>query len=100
MLQIACTDRVMNAKERKSWMMLIVQYLKIGMLPFDKKDVKKAKHRSVCFFLENDQLCKKSFALLSLCCLTPDEANYVLREIHEGICGSHLAGTTIALKAI
>ena len=43
---------------------------------------------------------KKGFALLSLCYLNPKEADYVLREIHEGICGSHFAGTSVALKAI
>ena len=36
------------------------------------------------FFIENDQLYKKSFALPSLHCLVPREADYVLKEIHEG----------------
>ena len=38
------------------------------------------------------------FALPLLRYLNLEEANYVLREIHEGICG--LPGASIALKAI
>ena len=90
----------MTIKKEKSWMTPIVQYLKTGILQPDRKEAKITERHSAYFFLESDQLYKKSFALLSLRCLTPDEANYVLREIHEGICGSHLAGMTIALKAI
>ena len=52
------------------------------------------------FFMENGQPYKKGFTLLPLCCLCLDEANYMLREIHEGIYGIHLTGSTIALKAI
>ncbi|CAL9000957.1 unnamed protein product [Prunus brigantina] len=33
-------------------------------------------------------------------CLTPEEGNYVLREIHGGICGSHSGARSLAHKAI
>ncbi|XP_073119612.1 uncharacterized protein [Henckelia pumila] len=33
-------------------------------------------------------------------CLGPDEANYVLREIYEGYCGSHLSSVALARKAL
>ena len=55
MLQIPCTDRVMNVEERVSWMTPIVQYLKIDMLPSNKKETKKVERQSTYFFLENDQ---------------------------------------------
>ena len=78
----------------------IVQFLKTGELPQNKQEARKLERRSAHFFIENEQLYKKGFALPSLRCLDPEEAAYVLKEIHEGICGSHLAGTSVALKAI
>ena len=35
-----------------------------------------------------------------LICLTNDEGTYVLRELHEGICGSYVVGTSLAFKAL
>ena len=81
-------------------MLPIVSYLKWEELPNDKKEVQILECQSTYFFIENEQLYKKSFAFPSLRCLHPDEANYVPREIHDGICRSHLVGTTIALKVI
>ncbi|KAK3005556.1 hypothetical protein RJ639_016354 [Escallonia herrerae] len=33
-------------------------------------------------------------------CLTPSEANYPLREVHEGICGQHLGVRALAQKVL
>ena len=32
--------------------------------------------------------------------LNEEESNYVLRELHEGICRSHMVDTSLALKAL
>ncbi|KAL2237688.1 UNVERIFIED_CONTAM: hypothetical protein Sindi_0960500 [Sesamum indicum] len=45
-------------------------------------------------------LYKRGFSLALLKCLTSEERNYVLREIHEGICGNHLGGKALAGKAL
>ena len=77
-----------------------MHFLKWGKLPEGKQEVKKIEYWSAYFFIKNDQLYKKGFALPSVRCLSPEEADYMLREIHEGICKSHLMGASIALKAI
>ena len=40
----------------------------------------------------------RGFTLPLLRCLDDEEANYVLREIHEGICGNHSEPRTLAFK--
>ena len=90
----------MNIEERESWMLLIIHYLKWGKVLNNEKETEKVKRQLTYFVIENNQLYKKRFTLLLLRCLHPEEANYVLREIHKGIYGSHLARTTITLKAI
>ena len=38
--------------------------------------------------------------MLLLKCVTPSEANCIIREIHKGICGNHTDGQLLALKAL
>ena len=40
--------------------------------------------------LIGDILYKKGFSCLYLRCLVPSEADYVIREVHEGVCENHL----------
>ena len=35
-----------------------------------------------------------------LMCLNEEEANYVLQELHEGICGSHITRTSLAFNVL
>ena len=82
-----------------SWMDPIKAYLKFGTLSEDKKEVDKVRKLSTLFYLENDRLYKCNFLMPLLMCLNEEEAEYVLRDLHEGICGSHAIGSSIAFKA-
>ena len=33
-------------------------------------------------------------------CATPSEVKYIMREIHEGTCGNHIEGQSLAFKAL
>jgi len=33
-------------------------------------------------------------------CIAGEECNYILREVHEGICGNHSGGSSLALKIL
>lgn len=83
-----------------SWMDEIVKYLRDGFLPDDPKEANRVKHKSGWFLWHERQLYKKSFTHPLLKCITPEEGNYVLREIHQGACGSHQGGRTIAGKPL
>ena len=78
----------------------IKDYLGRGTLSEDKKEANKVKKRSFLFYLENDRLYKHSFLMSLLMCLNDEEVEYVLRELHEGIYGSYVGGTSLALKAL
>ena len=45
-------------------------------------------------------LYKRGFSQPYLRCLAPDEANYVLREVHEGACGNHLEARSLIHKVV
>ncbi|KAB2608398.1 hypothetical protein D8674_011566 [Pyrus ussuriensis x Pyrus communis] len=50
------------------------------------------------YLIINDQLYKQGFNLPYLRCLTLAEAEIVLREIHEGVCGNHAGSRSLAHK--
>ena len=73
----------------KSWLDPIVTYIKDGSLPSDPTEARKVKIKSSRFTILNDELYKKGFSQPYLKCLGLGDAEYVLREIHEGVCGNH-----------
>ena len=45
-------------------------------------------------------LYKRGFSQPYLRCLAPDEANYILREVYEGVCGNHCEARLLVHKVI
>ncbi|XP_074378647.1 uncharacterized protein LOC141720196 [Apium graveolens] len=45
-------------------------------------------------------LYKRGFNQLLLRCVDMGEGNYILREVHEGICGNHSGGGSLVLKVL
>ncbi|KAL0415989.1 UNVERIFIED_CONTAM: Transposon Ty3-G Gag-Pol polyprotein [Sesamum latifolium] len=83
-----------------SWKEEIVRFLTEGIEPESEKDAKSLRRRASHFVMVDGQLYKRGFSQSFLKCLTPEEGNYVLREIHEGICGNHIGGRALAEKTL
>lgn len=64
----------------------------------DKEEAHKLKRRATHYLLQDDVLYKRDFSSSLLRCTGGKEANYVLLEIHEGVCGNHTVGLTLAHK--
>ena len=91
---------VQQIEDRKNWMTPIVSYLKDGKLLEMKDEARKLKVRAARYVLMDEVLYKRGFSQPYLRCLAPDEANYVLREIHEGDCGNHSGARSLIHKVI
>ena len=74
--------------------------MKDGKLPEDEKESVRVRKASKWFLWHDGHLYKKSFTHPLLKCITLEEGDYVLREIHEGACGAHQGARTIAGKAL
>ncbi|GFY86848.1 hypothetical protein Acr_05g0004870 [Actinidia rufa] len=86
---IGIANQVLHAEESPTWMDEIIAYLQDGILPKEKLQARRLQYRSARFCIFNGKLYKRSFSGPLLKCLRPEEAEYVLKEIHEGICGNH-----------
>ena len=82
-----------------SWMDPITLYLSTGELPKERNKAHKLQIQAARFSLIDRQLFKRSFGNPYLKCLTPKQSQYMLAELHEGICGNHLGGRTLAHRA-
>uniref|UniRef100_A0A2N9IAH4 Uncharacterized protein n=1 Tax=Fagus sylvatica TaxID=28930 RepID=A0A2N9IAH4_FAGSY len=83
-----------------SWMTPIVSYLQGGTLLDNRHEARRLKVRASRFLMLQGTLYKRGFSLPYLRCLAPDEANYVMREIHEGICGDHSGARALQRKIV
>jgi ribonuclease HI len=94
------SDIVASIEEASDWRSEIIKYLKNGSLPFEKKSAIQLRMKAGRFTMVNGRLYKRGFTLPLLKCVSPEEGNYILREIHEGICGSHSGARVLAHKAV
>ena len=93
----------MNVQEvdsESNWTMPLISYLKNGMLPDGKDATRKLKVQASRFVLIKDVLYKRDFSRPYLRCLVPEEAEYIMREVHEGICGNHSGVRSLVHKLI
>ncbi|GFY91594.1 hypothetical protein Acr_07g0017900 [Actinidia rufa] len=97
---IGITNQVLQAEESPTWMDEIIAYLQDGILPKEKLQARRLQYRFARFCIFNGKLYKRSFSGPLLKCLQPEEAEYVLKEIHEGISGNHSGARSLARKTI
>ena len=78
----------------------IISYLKNESLPEGKDEARKLRVRSARYVLLNEVLYKRGFSQPYLRCLAPDEANYMLREVHKGACGNYSGARSLIHKVV
>ena len=84
----------------ENWTMPLIAYLRSGILPDRKDATRKLKVQASRFVLIRDVLYKRGFSRPYLRCLSHDEAVFVMREVHEGICGNHSGARSLVHKLI
>nr|CAN79632.1 hypothetical protein VITISV_038058 [Vitis vinifera] len=88
-----------NQTNDQEWTHDIAEYLRTGTLPGDPKQAHKIRVQAARFTHIGGHLYKRSFTGPYLRCLGHSEAQYVLAELHEGICGNHSGGRSLAHRA-
>ena len=76
----------------------IFYYLIEGLLPSDPKEASKLRSRSAMFTIYRGSIYKQGFFTPILKCIAKEDADNVLREVHEGVCGNHIGARALAGK--
>ena len=83
-----------------SWMDPVWNYLIDGRLPDDPKEASKLRTRSARFTIHKESLYNRGFFTPILKCIVGKDADYALREAHEGVCGNHIGARKLEGKVL
>ncbi|GAU33948.1 hypothetical protein TSUD_148680 [Trifolium subterraneum] len=80
------------------WRTPIIQYLENEKLPEEKEEKVKIKKMAAHYTMVGGELYKRGFSSPMLLCVAETESRRILNEIHNGSCGSHIGGRSLAGK--
>jgi hypothetical protein len=83
----------------ETWMQPYLAYMMNKQLPEDAVEAKRITQRSKAFVVLQGKLYKKSITGVLQRCVTPQEGQTILTDIHGGVCGHHASSRAIAAKA-
>jgi len=84
----------------ESWMTPIKTFLADGVLPIDVVEAQRLKKSSARYTLIDGHMFRFWFSRPLLMCIEKEESNRIMSELHEGICGNHVGGRTLLLRAL
>ncbi|GKV15495.1 hypothetical protein SLEP1_g26282 [Rubroshorea leprosula] len=90
---------ISTGQDTPSWTDSITSFLLDMIVLEDKQEEMRLRMKASLYTLVDGVLYKRSFSLL-LWCLNPYEAEYALREVHEGVYRSHIGARTLAHKVL
>ena len=93
-------EEVAPIESKPSWMDPIWDYLIDERLLDDPKEAFKIRSRSARFTNHRGSLYKQGFFTPILKFITGKDADYVLREVREGVCGNHIGARALAGKVL
>ena len=94
------SSNVQEIGSESNWTITIASYLKDAILPNEKEAPRKLKVQAARFVLIKDVLYKRGFSHPYLRCLGNEEAEYVMREVHKGICENHSGSRSLVHKLV
>jgi hypothetical protein len=83
----------------ETWMQPYLAYMINKTLPEDTLQAKRIIRRSKAFVMLQGKLYKRSITGVLQRCITPQEGQEILKDIHAGVCGHHASSRAIATKA-
>ncbi|XP_008222088.1 PREDICTED: uncharacterized protein LOC103322009 [Prunus mume] len=89
---------VCTVQYEDTWMSPIYVFLTNGTLPTNKSQARKLRYQSARYTVIDDVLYKRGYTTPYLKCLTNEQGDYVLREVHSGVCGDHSGSRSLAYK--
>jgi len=92
--------QVCALEESDTWMTPYRLYLADRILPAEPEEGKKIKRNAARYTLVDGILFRHGFTHPILTSVSGDECTRTMSELHEGICGSHVGGKSLASKVI
>ncbi|XP_057724061.1 uncharacterized protein LOC130940023 [Arachis stenosperma] len=91
---------VLSITHNDNWQHPYIQYLRSGLIPEEVENKNKFRRQASYYTLLNDNLYRRGFSRPLLKCLNRVDADLVLSEAHEGICGIHSGARSLSQKIL
>ncbi|XP_042460058.1 uncharacterized protein LOC122043495 [Zingiber officinale] len=91
-------DKIEGLVFPSDWRMVIVEFLQSRATSSDREEAQLLRKRAGRFTLIGDQLYKKAFSKPLLKCVSSEDAEYILQEVHQGAWEGHPNGRSLARK--
>nr|GEU36171.1 reverse transcriptase domain-containing protein [Tanacetum cinerariifolium] len=85
-------------EEKDNWMTPIIKCLEEGVWTTDENEARTLQMKIGQYVVEDGVLFKKSYLSPMLRCVGSLQANYIIREVHEGACGIHVGARSVVAK--
>jgi len=91
-------NQCLNITTTNTWMEPFIKYLEAGVTPSNEEKgwVRKAAR----YTLIGGELFRRGFSKPLLKCISREKADYIIQEIHQGICGYHSRPKTMAARIL
>ncbi|RDX71668.1 hypothetical protein CR513_48942, partial [Mucuna pruriens] len=76
----------------------LIQFLQDGRVSENDREARRVVKEAVRYTLVGQRLYRRGFTFPLLKCLDGDEIEYVMKEVHEGVCRTHIEGRALASK--
>ncbi|RDY04061.1 rnhA, partial [Mucuna pruriens] len=82
----------------RTWVSLLVVYLRDERLSEDPTEAKRLARDAARYIVIGGELYRRDFSFPLLRCVKGEEARYVIKEVHKGVCDTHIGGRALASK--
>ncbi|XP_015960038.1 uncharacterized protein LOC107483914 [Arachis duranensis] len=89
-----------SISQKEDWRKPFIHYLQTGQIPENVQNKREFKRRASFYTLLGSELYKRGFTRLLLKCLNTADAKLAMDEVHEGVCGTHKGGRSLASKIL
>ncbi|RDX70210.1 Retrovirus-related Pol polyprotein from transposon 17.6, partial [Mucuna pruriens] len=91
-------EEVCSVEAGQTWMTPLIKYINEGRTNENEEESRRLSKETAKYTLIGGRLYRRGFAFPLLKCLNQEEAIYAMKEVHEGVCGSHIGGRALASK--
>ena len=82
-----------------AWAQQIVRFLQTGELPEEPEEIERITRQSSMYQFVDNELYRRRLNGVRLKCISREDGQKLLAEIHGGICGHHIGARALAGKA-
>ncbi|XP_072054170.1 uncharacterized protein [Arachis hypogaea] len=93
-------DAILSITQVPDWRTPFFDYINTGTIPNDEPNLPLFRRRASFYTVLGNTLYRRGHSQPLLKCISNKEAEEIMAETHEGVCGNHIGGRALAAKIL